>query len=234
MAMVELMNRDILKGIVSQNIDGLHRRSGINPGQLSELHGNNNLEICVKCNREHMRDFNTRVDNKKHMTGRICDTPACKGALKDTIINFGESLDQEVLLKGYAIEAISDLSIAMGSSMRVSPANELPLLAKANGGKFVMCNLQKVQVAAFADLVIYERCDVIMKKVMEKLEIPIPEFRRSYRLKVALVDNGKKATFTGVDTNGACYSLFKSLKVSGLAAATASFPTRGNMIQPYS
>ena len=129
-----------------------------------------------------MRDFITGVGNKKHMTGRICDTPACKGALKDTIINFGENLNQEILSKGYAIEGCADLSIAMGSSMRVNPACELPLLTKANGGKFVMCNLQKVQCAAFADLVIYERCDVIMKKVMEKLEIPIPEFRRSYRL----------------------------------------------------
>ena len=93
MAMVELQNRGILKGVVSQNVDGLHRKSGIKADTLSELHGNQNLEICVKCNREHMRDYKTSIGAKNHLTGRDCDTPFCGGKLKDTIINFGEDLN---------------------------------------------------------------------------------------------------------------------------------------------
>jgi len=60
MALVELQNRGILKGVVSQNIDGLHRKSGINPEIMAELHGNTNLELCIKCDREHMRDYRVR------------------------------------------------------------------------------------------------------------------------------------------------------------------------------
>ena len=61
MGLVELMEKQHLKYLISQNVDGLHRKSGIAPENLGELHGNTNLEVCTKCGREHMRD--TRVRN---------------------------------------------------------------------------------------------------------------------------------------------------------------------------
>ena len=95
MALVELTEKKHLKYIVSQNVDGLHRKSGIPPENISELHGNTNLELCMDCGREHMRDMRVRNAQsvKEHKTGRKCDTPDCNGDLKDTIINFGESLN---------------------------------------------------------------------------------------------------------------------------------------------
>jgi NAD-dependent SIR2 family protein deacetylase len=50
MALVELMEKSHLKYVISQNIDGLHRKSGIPPENISELHGNTNLEVCNQCN----------------------------------------------------------------------------------------------------------------------------------------------------------------------------------------
>ena len=237
MAMYELNKRDILKFIISQNIDGLHRRSGIHADHLAELHGNMNLEVCVKCKRQHMRDYNVRNAKaaKKHMTGRICDSPGCGGELKDTIINFGEGLDQTIMQKGFAVSMVADLHVCMGSSMRVSPANQMPLMSKMAGGKIVMINLQKTPINDHCDLVIHERMDKVIDMVMKKLEIPIPEFRRSYRLKMSLSDDDKKLDLTGVDTNGDCYSLFKSLKITGLApGAQVSLPRNANQKQPYS
>ena len=61
--------------------------------------------------------------------------------------------------------------------------------------------------------------------VMAKLEIPIPDFRRSYRLKISLSKDKKKCLFTGVDSNGACYTLFRNIKINGLAQATVSLPS---------
>jgi mono-ADP-ribosyltransferase sirtuin 6 len=40
MSLVELMEKGFLKHIISQNIDGLHRKSGIPAEKISELHGN--------------------------------------------------------------------------------------------------------------------------------------------------------------------------------------------------
>ena len=94
MALVELMERGKLKHIISQNVDGLHRKSGIPKEKISEVHGNTNLEICQKCDNDYMRDFRTRTakKNKEHKTGRKCDDPKCRGDLHDSIVNFGEPL----------------------------------------------------------------------------------------------------------------------------------------------
>ena len=75
MALKELIDRDILKCIISQNIDGLHRKSGVPSDKIFELHGNSNLEKCEKCNKDYLRDFNVREGKKfdDHRTNRVCD-----------------------------------------------------------------------------------------------------------------------------------------------------------------
>ena len=144
MALVELTEKDHLKFIISQNVDGLHRKSGIPACNIAELHGNTNLEVCEDCGREYMRD--TRVRNaqktKEHRTGRKCESPGCNGFLKDTIINFGENLNDNILALGEQHGASADLCVCMGSSLRVSPANDMPAATARNGGNLVIINLQ--------------------------------------------------------------------------------------------
>ncbi len=56
-ALVALLHTGKLQHIVSQNVDGLHLRSGIPRSRLAELHGNCFAERCTKCKREYIRDF---------------------------------------------------------------------------------------------------------------------------------------------------------------------------------
>lgn len=95
---------------------------------ISELHGNTNLEVCSTCKQQYMRDF--RVRNAKHVfdhkTGRKCDNPTCRGDLKDTIINFKESLDEVILETAFNHGALADLHVVLGTSLRVTPAANIP------------------------------------------------------------------------------------------------------------
>ena len=79
MAFVELMKHNYLKNIISQNIDGLHLKSGIPESKIFELHGNTNLEQCQKCDKKYLRNYKVRTERKlkEHATGRLCDDTAC-------------------------------------------------------------------------------------------------------------------------------------------------------------
>lgn len=90
-----------------------------------------------------MRDFRVRTAQKvhDHKTGRHCDNEECKGELKDTIINFGENLDSDIINAGFREGGRSDICLAMGSSLRVTPAADIPLECARNGGKLVIVNL---------------------------------------------------------------------------------------------
>eukprot|EP01004_Peranema_trichophorum_P002863 NODE_1890_length_1766_cov_42.093122_g1607_i0.p1 GENE.NODE_1890_length_1766_cov_42.093122_g1607_i0~~NODE_1890_length_1766_cov_42.093122_g1607_i0.p1 ORF type:complete len:530 (-),score=67.80 NODE_1890_length_1766_cov_42.093122_g1607_i0:123-1712(-) len=175
--------------VVSQNIDGLHRRSGIPAGNISELHGNSFIEICWKCGKDYLRTYDAALRSGKG--GRNCEeclarvpchchctsnTCSCGGVLKDSIIHFGEDLPREALNKAQVHCKAADLCIVLGSSLVVAPANQLPRDTALNGGKLVIVNLQHTLLDGMADLRIFGKTDQLMQLVMEYLKIPIPEF----------------------------------------------------------
>ena len=174
-----------------------------------------------------MRDHSVRCAQrtKDHRTGRKCDTPSCGGFLKDTIINFGENLNQNIMDLGFHNGRIADLHLVMGTSLRVSPANDMPRETAANGGNLVICNLQKTPLDNFATLCIYAKCDDVMELLMKKLGYGIPTWQMKKRLNVAVSKDGKNLEIMGVDSNGAPYSLFEKVSVSGLSAVPKEIKT---------
>jgi NAD-dependent SIR2 family protein deacetylase len=176
MSLVQLEKEGIVKFVVSTNVDGLHRRSGLPADKLSELHGNCYLEICAKCGKEYLRTQTVGSSRSDHLTGRRCDNGECNGSLRDSIINFEEKLPEHELEKTYMEAKKSDLAIVLGSSMRVQPANLFPSFATDNGGKLVIINLQKTLYHNRATLVIHGRMDEVMQMLMNELGVVIPEY----------------------------------------------------------
>ncbi|MGH0176285.1 UNVERIFIED_CONTAM: hypothetical protein FKN15_072469 [Acipenser sinensis] len=97
LALLALQRSGSLKYLVSQNVDGLHVRSGFPRDLLSELHGNMFVEECIKCGKQYVRDAVVGTMGLKP-TGRLCDVPksrglrACRGKLRDTILDWEDSL----------------------------------------------------------------------------------------------------------------------------------------------
>ena len=144
------------------------------------------MEWCKKCKRRYMRDFRTRNSQRvhNHETGRTCDNPACGGKLYDSIINFGENLPERELTQGFANSRKADLCLAMGSSLTVTPAADMPLEVAERGNKLVIINLQKTPLDSEAALRINGECDKVMKLVMAKLGLAVPDFslKRNVRI----------------------------------------------------
>lgn len=173
-AIVELVKKNYVKHVVSTNCDGLHRRSGLSQEELSELHGNCYKEQCSICEKEYLRPFNTVktvYDRRSHKTGRFCEDPFCKGELLDTTVAFGETLPIKELEKGNNHSKKADLTLVLGTSMRVSPACNMPLYTVKQGGNMILVNLQTTPYDKDCTIRSFSKTDEFIQLLMKELNL---------------------------------------------------------------
>jgi len=135
-AIVQLERAGKVRAVVTQNIDGLHARAGTAPERLIELHGTNSLVECQTCGRRsepapHFESF------RKTRRPPVCE---CGGFLKPATISFGQDLRNEDLERAEAAAQAADLVVALGSTLSVHPAANIPLLAANRGVPYVIIN----------------------------------------------------------------------------------------------
>ena len=135
-SLVALERAGRIKAIVTQNVDGLHRRAGTSPDRLVEVHGTDLLVECQRCH--------TTSDPEAHFeafsTTRRPPQCECGGFLKPATISFGQSLRSSDLERAAAAAAGCDLVVALGSTLSVYPAASIPLLAAERGAPYVIVN----------------------------------------------------------------------------------------------
>lgn len=125
-SLVALMQTKKLTYIVSQNVDGIHLRSGIPRPQLAELHGNCFSERCNACSKEYIRDFEVETVGFKE-TGRLCTQDGCTGRLQDHVLDWEDALPEDELQTSEQCARDADLAICLGTSLQITPACNLPL-----------------------------------------------------------------------------------------------------------
>ncbi|CAK9148870.1 unnamed protein product [Ilex paraguariensis] len=177
MALVELEKAGLLKFVISQNIDGLHLRSGIPRKKLAELHGNSFMEICPSCGFEYLRDFEVETIGLKE-TPRCCSNAACGSKLKDTVLDWEDALPQKEINPAERQCRMADVVLCLGTSLQITPACNLPLKSLRGGGRIVIVNLQKTPKDKKASLVIHGPVDKVVAGVMDLLNLGIPPFIR--------------------------------------------------------
>jgi NAD-dependent deacetylase len=135
-ALARLEHAGKLECVVTQNVDGLHRRAGHAPGRLVELHGSNLEAECVSCAR--------RVDAAPlYLAFQQDPTPprcACGGWMKPAVVLFGQSLRSEDVERTQEAVLRCDLVLSVGSTLQVQPAASLPLMASRLGIPYLVLN----------------------------------------------------------------------------------------------
>lgn len=212
MALNKLKELKMLHFLVSTNVDGLHRRSGFSADEMAELHGNGFKEYCEICGKDYIRAFDVTLKRSGRYTGRLCQDDKCNGKLRDSIINFGENLPENELEKAMVHTAKADLVIMLGSSMRVSPACNIPAESYGrddNPGKFVIVNLQKTGYDDDAEesggFRVGAKIDEYFTKVMDILKIKVDEFKEDAMLN-SITEDMKKMK---IDPNFKIYNITK-------------------------
>ncbi len=150
LALVELQRLGKLRFLITQNTDNLHRRSGIRPELLAELHGNGTLMRCLGCDRLYARQevgWDTRRWGPGYRTQRpVPGQPscaACGGRLISSVVNFGDPLPDKELALAERHARRCDLMLVLGSSLVVTPAAAFVGLALRSGARVVLANRGK-------------------------------------------------------------------------------------------
>lgn len=213
-SLVLLLEKGLLHHIISQNCDGLHLLSGVPAENLSQLHGDVFVEKCEKCGKRYTRNFyvsdstasqyfkavahNRKTTMKKpdhavrcsycglcHRTGRLCEQKDCGGYLMNTIINFSDHLEGEILYRAEMEASRSDLILCLGTTLMVTPAADLVDTEKGRRS-LIICNRQDTAKDRQAKVRVYGDCDGFMKQVIHHLlssdELQAWEGKRDERL----------------------------------------------------
>ena len=137
LAVAALVTRGLSPGVITQNIDGLHQRSGLSDDAVVELHGNGTYATCLDCGRRH--------ELAEVRRGFEAGPPApacvnCGGYVKSATISFGQAMPADAMGRAREWALGCDLFLAIGSSLAVYPAAGFPVLAKRNGATLVIVN----------------------------------------------------------------------------------------------
>lgn len=122
-----------LKSVITQNIDNLHQQAGSR--EVYEFHGNAMRLICIVCGQY------LPIDEADLQTLPPRCT-ACSGLLKPDFIFFGETIPEPAYSNSARAASRCDLMFIVGTTGEVSPANQMPMIAKRNGAAIVEINVK--------------------------------------------------------------------------------------------
>ena len=140
-ALVELERLGILRCLITQNVDNLHRAAGHK--EVLEIHGNATFVRCIDCISRWPRDA-IQVD-LEHLPPR-CE--ACGGIMKSDTVHFGEPIPRDVLEKCIDHGGRADCCLVAGTSATVYPAAQIPLDVLDRGGHLIEVNLYESEITA--------------------------------------------------------------------------------------
>jgi NAD-dependent SIR2 family protein deacetylase len=175
LALVELQRLGKLRFLITQNTDNLHRRSGIRPELLAELHGNGRLMRCLGCDRLYTRQ-EAGWDTKRWGPGYRTQKPvpgqpacaACGGRLVSSVVNFGDPLPQREYELAERHARRCELMLVLGSSLQVEPAASLVGLALKSGAQIVLINRGKTPYDRAATLRVWTGIGEVIPPAVER------------------------------------------------------------------
>lgn len=154
--------------LVTQNVDGLHRRAGSR--RLITLHGD---LFRTRCSREHVL-----VSSWPRTPARPPPCPRCGAPLRPDVVWFGELLPPTALEEAGASSERCELFLSIGTSARVQPAASLPLAALRAGAVVVEINPGETPLSALAQHVIRGPAGRVLPALVEAAWPQPPAGRR--------------------------------------------------------
>ncbi len=150
----ELEQADRLRGIVTQNVDGLHKEAG--NIRVYEIHGNVHENYCMDCNASYPMETILRTEG-------IPRCKDCGGVIRPNVTLYGEPLEKYVCIGALREITNADTLIVAGTSLSVEPAASF--ISHFRGKNLVVLNRDPIPAEEKATLVIHGDVAEIMDQL---------------------------------------------------------------------
>lgn len=167
-SVVALERKQRLLAVVTQNVDGLHQAAGTARDKLIELHGTNAETECDDCG---AREGAGRCMEDFARTKRPPVCQFCGGLMKPAVVMFGQALRQVDLVRAFEAASRADLVLALGSSLVVTPAADVPLKAARRGTPYIIVNQGATPHDEFSTLRIDADVEAVFPAAVAKLSV---------------------------------------------------------------
>lgn len=147
--------------LVTQNVDDLHERGG--SLTVLHLHGRINHFHCSRCTFEHQLTPRER----RALLPPHC--AACGGAIRPSVVWFGEALPGRVLDHAWRAAERCDVMLVVGTSGVVYPAAQLPLLARQFGAHLIEVNPERTALTDMADAYLQGPAGIVLPALLEAM-----------------------------------------------------------------
>lgn len=145
-AIAELQRRKPGTWVLTQNIDGFHRRAGSPPDRLIEIHGQLAPLSCMGCGKVDERSLPSLLDQPLPPRCLTCD-----GVLRPAVVLFEEMLPATALTTLQEQSRIGfDAVLVVGTTASFGYILEPVWRARQSGGFVVEVNLQPTDISPFA------------------------------------------------------------------------------------
>jgi len=166
----QLCKEKLVQFVVTQNVDGIHRKSGVPEELLAEVHGCLFVGYCKNCNRKQVLDKPTKSVGFKDIH---VPCSSCNGSLCDFVLDWYDELPKLDLENAITHSKKADLHIVIGSSLQMLPCKNFCLMSSAKGANVVIINLSETSQDSKATMLVRGDSDRCISAILFLLQLPV-------------------------------------------------------------
>ncbi|KAG0593381.1 hypothetical protein KC19_1G325300 [Ceratodon purpureus] len=160
--LVEMEKQNLVSCVITQNIDNLHQQAGST--SVFELHGNAATSSCIMCHEQVPTP--EAIGQLQGQDSKVPKCKICDGVMKMDVILFGEALTNSILEGAMTAAMTADVMLVVGTSLTVSPANEVVSACRRRNGKVIIVDPDH-SVKPQGDLLLCGQAGVVLPQLLQ-------------------------------------------------------------------
>jgi len=156
--------------LVTQNVDDLHARAGIESEKMVQIHGDIFVTRCSRCHFKR-HDYEHEHEEEKEEGNVVPRCPECEALMRPGVVWFGEQLSSEQMQKvqNFLAGGPCDVVIVAGTTATFGYIVEWALQARRDGGELIEVNPEETPLSRFATRVVREPAAIALPRIVDQL-----------------------------------------------------------------